>query len=80
VLNVIASAISAAGVVVGAINGRAETRTYAKPVLGGKGAQQLSPEEAQAVHTARTGTGLVLDGPAPAGRGNHGAKRAAATA
>ena len=46
------------GVVLSSINGRAETRTYAKPVLAGKGNQELSPEEAQAVHSAQLGTGL----------------------
>lgn len=46
------------GVVLSSINGRAETRTYAKPVRAGKGVQQLSPEEAQAVHSAQLGTGL----------------------
>ncbi len=55
------------GVVISSINGRAETRTYAKPVLAGKGGQELSPEEEQAVQSARLGTGLssvapVLDG------------------
>lgn len=45
------------GVVLSSINGRAETRTYAKPVRAGKGVQELSPEEAQAVHSARMGTG-----------------------
>lgn len=44
------------GVVLSSINGRAETRTYAKPVRAGKGVQELSPEEAQAVHSARLGT------------------------
>jgi hypothetical protein len=44
------------GVVLSSINGRAETRTYAKPVRAGKGGQELSPEEAQAVHSARLGT------------------------
>jgi hypothetical protein len=46
------------GVVLSSINGRAETRTYAKPVRAGKAVQELSPEEAQAVHSARLGTGL----------------------
>jgi hypothetical protein len=41
------------GVVLSSINGRAETRTYAKPVVAGQGEQELSPEEAQAVHSAR---------------------------
>ena len=44
------------GVVLSSINGRAETRTYAKPVLSGQGKQELSPEEAQAVQSARLGT------------------------
>jgi Protein of unknown function (DUF4446) len=66
------------GVVLSSINGRAETRTYAKTVLAGKGTQALSPEEAQAVHLARTGAGLTQGGPDDAGRG--GRKRAAATA
>jgi Protein of unknown function (DUF4446) len=44
------------GVVLSSINGRAETRTYAKPVRAGKGVQELSPEEAQAVYSARLGT------------------------
>jgi hypothetical protein len=48
------------GVVLSSINGRTETRTYAKPVLGGKGTQPLSPEEAQVVQSARSGTGLVV--------------------
>jgi Protein of unknown function (DUF4446) len=50
------------GIVLTSINGRAETRTYAKAVIAGKAAQQLSPEEEEAVRTARTGRGP--DGPA----------------
>jgi hypothetical protein len=46
------------GVVISSINGRSETRTYAKVVLGGTGTQELSPEEEQAVRSARLGTGL----------------------
>lgn len=49
------------GVVLSSINGRAETRTYAKPVLSGKAVQALSPEEMRVVQAARSGTGLVLD-------------------
>jgi hypothetical protein len=64
------------GVVISSINGRAETRTYAKPVVAGRGEQELSPEEAQAVHSARLGAGLSSVVPAPAGR--RPAKRAAA--
>ena len=47
------------GVVVTSINGRGSTRTYAKPVVAGKGEQELSPEEMQAVHEARLGTGQL---------------------
>jgi hypothetical protein len=68
------------GVVLSSINGRAETRTYAKPVLGGKGSQQLSPEEARAVQTARLGTGLAQELPEQAGRRDRASRRAAATA
>ena len=46
------------GVVLSSINGRSETRTYAKVVLAGTGTQELSPEEEQAVRSARLGTGL----------------------
>jgi hypothetical protein len=62
------------GVVLSSINGRAETRTYAKPIEAGQGKQELSPEEAQAVHSARIGTGLSATIPQPAGSitgGNH---------
>ncbi len=55
------------GVVLTSINGRSETRTYAKVVLGGNGAQPLSPEEEQAVRSARLGVGL------PDGAGRVGA-------
>jgi hypothetical protein len=50
------------GVVLSSINGRAETRTYAKPVMAGQGKPELSPEEAQAVQSARLGTGLLSPG------------------
>jgi Protein of unknown function (DUF4446) len=68
------------GVVLSSINGRAETRTYAKTVLAGKGGQELSPEEAQAVHSARLGTGLSSGVPAQADRGVRASRRAPATA
>jgi Protein of unknown function (DUF4446) len=63
------------GVVLSSINGRAETRTYAKAVVAGHGQPELSPEEAQAVQSARLGTG-------PSSRGGHDrpSRRAAATA
>jgi uncharacterized protein YjiS (DUF1127 family) len=67
------------GVVLSSINGRAETRTYAKPVVAGQGTEELSPEEAQAVRSARIGTGLIPGAPVP-GRGKQGTKRARATA
>ncbi len=54
------------GVVLSSINGRSETRTYAKVVLSGAATQKLSPEEEQAVRTARLGTGLrETAGPPP---------------
>jgi hypothetical protein len=43
------------GIVLSSINGRTETRTYAKVVIEGKGAQALSPEEEEAVRVARMG-------------------------
>jgi hypothetical protein len=45
------------GVVFTSINGRTETRTYAKVVADGKGVHQLSPEEEQAVRSAQLGHG-----------------------
>jgi hypothetical protein len=68
------------GVVLSSINSRTETRTYAKPVLAGKGDQELSPEEAQAVHYARLGTGLSSTVPAEVRPGVRTSRRAAATA
>jgi hypothetical protein len=56
------------GVVLSSINGRAETRTYAKPVIAGQGEQELSPEEAQAVHSARAGADVPEAGQGSAGR------------
>ena len=46
------------GVVLSSINGRTETRTYAKMVRSGRGIQPLSPEEDQAVQAARRGQDL----------------------
>jgi Protein of unknown function (DUF4446) len=40
------------GVVLSSINGRTETRTYAKIVRSGAGMQALSPEEEHAVRAA----------------------------
>lgn len=46
------------GIVLSSINGRAETRTYAKIIVAGKGEQELSPEEEEAIRVARLGQGL----------------------
>jgi hypothetical protein len=46
------------GVVLSSINGRSETRTYAKVIRSGDGSQPLSPEEEQAVRSARLGRGM----------------------
>jgi hypothetical protein len=43
------------GVVLTAIHGRSDARTYAKNVTGWHGDQQLSPEEEEALSGARTG-------------------------
>jgi hypothetical protein len=44
------------GLVLSSINGRTETRTYAKGVKAGRSEHELSPEEEQAVHHARRGS------------------------
>ena len=41
------------GLVISSINGRSETRTYAKPLLGHTSEHTLSPEELDAVEQAR---------------------------
>jgi hypothetical protein len=46
------------GVVLSSINGRSETRTYAKVIRSGDGSQPLSPEEEHAVRSARLGRGM----------------------
>lgn len=52
------------GVVVTAINGRTEARTYAKPVAGGTSEHNLSPEEQSAIEAALAGEkGKALDAP-----------------
>jgi hypothetical protein len=68
------------GVVLSSINGRAETRTYAKPVRAGQGGTELSPEETQAVRSAHPGKGPAGAVPAPAGPGRRPSRRAAASA
>jgi hypothetical protein len=69
------------GVVVSSINGRAETRTYAKTVKAGHGVQELSPEENAAVRSARMGLGIDLaEGDRPHRRDGRGPRGAAAAA
>lgn len=46
------------GVVLTSINGRTETRTYAKPVVRGVSEHGLSPEEYKVVRSARLGEGI----------------------
>jgi hypothetical protein len=55
------------GVVISSINGRTETRTYAKAVRDGHAVDSLSPEEYQALRAARLGKGPVvfMDDPLP---------------
>jgi hypothetical protein len=43
------------GVVISAINGRTETRTYAKPIRAGESEYNLSPEELAALEEATSG-------------------------
>ena len=68
------------GVVLSSINGRAETRTYAKPVVAGRGEQELSPEEAQAVHSARSGAGVPVPDQGSGGRDRAPGRAAASVA
>ncbi|WP_083998911.1 DUF4446 family protein [Actinomadura kijaniata] len=60
------------GVIVSSINGRTETRTYAKVVQDGHAREMLSPEESQALRAARLGKGPVvsMDDPLPDFGGN----------
>lgn len=48
------------GIVLTSINGLSETRTYVRPVVGGKGQEPLSPEEEEAVRAARLGLGPLV--------------------
>lgn len=49
------------GVVMTSINGRVETRTYAKTVTAGQSPHNLSEEEAQAIRVARSREGRTND-------------------
>lgn len=69
------------GVVLTSINGRTETRTYAKVVADGRGVHQLSPEEEHAVRSAQLGHGPpTLLTQAPRLVGGHGPVRPATAA
>lgn len=48
---------AADGLVITSINGRTETRTYAKGIAAGRGEQTLSPEEQEAIGAAMRGAG-----------------------
>ncbi|WP_239648809.1 DUF4446 family protein [Nocardiopsis chromatogenes] len=54
------------GIVVTSINGRTESRTYAKAVQGGRAAEELSPEEYRAIRAARMGQQTESAGSFPA--------------
>ncbi|TQM72444.1 uncharacterized protein DUF4446 [Thermopolyspora flexuosa] len=62
------------GLVLTALNGRAETRTYVRPVRGGRGVEPLSPEEERVVRAARLGQGPEVE-PAEARRGLRASSR-----
>ena len=55
------------GVVVTSINGRTETRTYAKAVVRGEADSLLSPEEYRVIRSARLGDGIGSALPGPDG-------------
>lgn len=59
------------GLIVSAINGRSESRCYAKPVTDGTSEHRLTAEETDAIRTALDGQGTV---------GSHGNGRGPATA
>ncbi len=56
------------GVVLSAINGRSETRTYAKAVQGGSSEHTLSAEEQQAIAQALSSTSKYASPTVPGGR------------
>ncbi|MBW3618800.1 MAG: DUF4446 family protein [Actinobacteria bacterium] len=56
------------GVVLSAINGRSETRAYAKPLVAGASQYNLSQEELAAIEAAMAGSKGQQGGAAPAGR------------
>ncbi len=58
------------GIVITSINGRAETRTYAKPIIGGQSEYSLSDDERRAIAAAKAKpqAGGAQDGRARRGR------------
>ena len=61
------------GVVVTSINGRTESRTYAKALVHGEAETTLSPEEYRVVRTARLGDGIGISSPASGQTSSDGA-------
>lgn len=57
------------GLVVTSINGRTETRTYAKQLTGGGSGHNLSAEEAEAIDRAQASTGRGTTSPEGSARG-----------
>lgn len=57
------------GVVFTSINGRTETRTYAKSVTRGEAEHLLSPEEYRVIRSARLGNGIGAGLPEPVASG-----------
>lgn len=53
------------GIVITSINGRTESRTYAKAITAGEATQALSPEEGDAITGALSGGEGVLVGLGP---------------
>ncbi|KKM11661.1 hypothetical protein SY88_07715 [Clostridiales bacterium PH28_bin88] len=47
------------GVVISSIYGREESRTFAKPIQGGKSSYRLTPEEERAITLATSGEGIA---------------------
>ena len=59
---------SHSGVVLSSIHHRDSARMYAKQITAGRGQQELSPEENQAIKTAISGGGVPQPPPAEGGR------------
>lgn len=61
------------GLVISAINGRSETRCYAKPIVDGQSGYNLSREEIAAIDAARSGVRADGDAAPPGRRRRRGA-------